>query len=90
MNRILIALALAGAASACKPPLHLTYDYGRAFVETLRVQSDLTRPSVQYAGYSLYGVEAAQIRLNVQEASTEAQEAEGELSADGGSGGGGR
>jgi hypothetical protein len=62
----LLALATAAALGGCKPPLHLSYDYGRAFVETLRVQADLTRPSVQQAGYSLYGIEAAQIRVNVQ------------------------
>jgi hypothetical protein len=82
MNRIILLLAVAALAGACKPPLHLSYDYGRAFVETLRVQADLTRPSVQYAGYSLYGPEAARIRLNVEEASTAKEEAVGELSAD--------
>ena len=52
--------------------------------ETLRVQADLTRPSVQYAGYSLYGPEAAHIRLNVEEASTAKEDAVGELKAESG------
>ena len=69
----LLAIALAAALGGCKPPLHLGYDYGRAFVETLRVQADLTRPSVQQAGYSLYGIEAAQIRVNVQTQSSDVE-----------------
>lgn len=81
MNRVLILLAAAALAGACKPPLHLSYDYGRAYVETLRVQADLTRPSVQYSGYSLYGVEAAAIRLNVETASTAQEDTTAELSA---------
>lgn len=80
MNRLVILLAAVALSSACKSPLHLSYDYGRAFVETLRVQADLTRPSVQYAGYSIYGVEAAAIRLNVESASTQSEEATGEMS----------
>jgi hypothetical protein len=82
MNRVFILLAAAALAGGCKPPLHLSYDYGRAFVETLRVQADLTRPSVQYAGYSLYGPEAARIRLNAEEASSAKEEAVGELTAE--------
>ena len=85
MNRILLVLAAASAlAGGCKPPLHLGYDYGRAFVETLRVQADLTRPTVQYAAYSLYGPEAAAIRVNVQEATTEEEEVTSELQNSGG------
>lgn len=79
MNRPLILLAALLGATACKPPLHLSYDYGRAFVETLRVQADLTRPSVQYQTYSLYGIEAVKIRLNVSEATTDTEEAQPEF-----------
>lgn len=57
-------------ASACKPPLHLSYDFGRAFIETLTVQADFTRPSVVGETYHLYGVEGVQIRLNVEAQAT--------------------
>ncbi|MCB9666217.1 MAG: hypothetical protein H6732_19060 [Alphaproteobacteria bacterium] len=88
MTRVLFLLTVSVLAS-CKPPLHLGYDFGRAYVETLRVQADLTRPSVQYAGYSLYGIEAVQIRLNVNEATSDAEEANATLRSVGGGGGGG-
>ena len=39
---VLATLGLAG----CKQNLHLQYDFGRAYIETLRLQADLTRPSV--------------------------------------------
>lgn len=83
MNRTFVVLTVVAAlAGGCKPPLHLSYDYGRAYVETFRVQADLTRPSVQYAGYSLYGSEAAAIRLNVESAATEQKDAKGEMTAE--------
>ena len=81
MTRIALALALGAIAAGCKPPLHLSYDYGRAYVETLRVQADLTRPSVQYAGYSLYGTEAATIRINAEQSATDSEDAEMTLEA---------
>ena len=87
MHRVIFFLLGAAALSACKPPLHLTYDFGRAYVDTLTVQADLTRPSVQYAGYSLYGPEAAMIRLNVMMESSDKEDSESELQA-GGTGGG--
>ncbi|MCB9680269.1 MAG: hypothetical protein H6733_02255 [Alphaproteobacteria bacterium] len=92
LNLLAAGLLVGLSVGGCKPPLHLGYDFGRAFVETLRVQADLTRPSVQYAGYSLYGTEAVQIRLNVTETSTEKQDDTPELSgmSGGGGGGGGR
>lgn len=79
LRRLGLATLVLGAglaASACKPPLHLSYDYGRAFVETLRVQADFSRPSVMTASYHLYGVEAAAIRLRVSEVSSDVQEME--------------
>lgn len=77
MNRTpwLLCLALAGCAS----PLHLTYDYGRAYTESIVAQADLTRPSVAESLYSLYGVEAVNIRLRVQEESTDAETGNAEL-----------
>ncbi len=66
MNRLLLA-AIAVAASGCASPLHLTYDYGRAYTQAVTTQADLTRSSVSASQYQLYGVEAAQIRIRVQE-----------------------
>ncbi len=68
------------AAVGCASPLHLTYDYGRAYTESVVAQADLTRPSVAEAQYSMYGVEAANIRLQVQEQTTDAESGDAELS----------
>jgi hypothetical protein len=54
------------ATSACSAR-HLQYDFGRAYVDTLRMQADLTRPSALTEGYLLYGPEGIRIRLNAQE-----------------------
>jgi hypothetical protein len=57
--------------SACASPLHLTYDFGRAFTEAFTSQADLTRPSVANSTYQLYGTEAAEIRIRVREETTD-------------------
>ena len=74
MNRSLLATSLLGASIlgvGCGEPLHLGYDHGRAYTEAFMAQADLTRPSVANEQYVLYGIEGVQIRLNVQEVSTE-------------------
>lgn len=70
MNRVLLIM-LSTALCACVQPTHLQYDFGRAYTETFRAQADLTRPSAANQSYSLYGPEAAAIRINVQAAATE-------------------
>ena len=74
MNRIakpsLLLAAMLGAG-ACASPLHLTYDHGRAYTEAVVRQADLTRPSVANSQYPLYGVEAEQIRIQVQKKTTD-------------------
>ena len=77
-------LALLFLAAGCKPPLHLQYDFGRAYVETLRLQADLTRPSVAGEGYFLYGPEGVMIRVNTSEATSEENDAKKTISATGG------
>ena len=62
--------AVFGVLVGCKPPLHLSYDFGRAYIETLRVQADFTRPSIVSESYNLYGVEGVMIRINVQSTTT--------------------
>jgi hypothetical protein len=75
MNTRTVTLALALVALAgCNTRLHLTYDFGRAYTEAFVAQADLTRASVQAVSYSLYGVEAAQIRIRVQENSTDVED----------------
>ena len=74
-----LGLATLFGVGACTSPLHLTYDYGRAYTESIVAQADLTRPSVAESQYSLYGVEAVNIRLRVQEESTDAESGKMEL-----------
>jgi hypothetical protein len=75
-RRLLLAFAAAASASACKPPLHLQYDFGRAYVETLRLQADRTRPSAAHEAYQIYGLEGIGIRQNVQLESGDAESGE--------------
>lgn len=63
MTRMIFVL---GLVTGCTQPLHLQYDFGRAYMSTFRTQADLTRASSANQSYSLYGPEAAAIRLNVQ------------------------
>lgn len=80
--RLLLLTALCGGlSSACKPPLHLTYDYGRAYIETLRLQADLQRPGVVNEAYMLYGVEGVGIRKNVIENTVDEETGEATLKA---------
>lgn len=72
MNRVFVLLAL-GAASGCASPLHLQYDYGRAYTAAMVSQADLTRPAVANAQYQLYGTEAEAIRIRVREKTTDAE-----------------
>ncbi len=74
-------LASTAFAPACKQPLHLGYDYGRAYVETLRLQGDITRASVATEDYLLYGPEGVKIRVNVQTSTSEAETGEATLKA---------
>ncbi|HMV65394.1 MAG TPA: hypothetical protein PKA64_00995 [Myxococcota bacterium] len=76
----LLVTGVVALSAGCKPPLHLTYDYGRAYVDTLRLQADLQRPSVVGEAYMLYGAEGVGIRLNVQTMTSEAETGEATLS----------
>ena len=75
MNRLFLAALVVGA-TGCASPLHLTYDYGRAYTQAVTTQADLTRSSVSASQYELYGTEAAAIRINVETDSTNAETAE--------------
>lgn len=82
-----LGLLLALAAAGCAEPLHLGYDHGRAFTESVNLQADLTRPSVLGRTYELYGVEAAAIRINVRAAATGAETADAGFDVKGGDAG---
>jgi len=82
-----LAVALTLGWAGCAEPIHLGYDHGRAFTESMELQGDLTRPAVLGRTYDLYGVEAAAIRLNARSASTAAEKAEAGFEVEGGSAG---
>jgi len=77
----LLLLAALGTG-ACASPLHLTYDHGRAYTEAVVRQADLTRPSVANSQYALYGVEAEQIRIQVQNQTTDVEDNQSSLTQD--------
>lgn len=67
------------AVAGCAEPLHLGYDFGRAFTQAVVAQGDLTRPSIANERYVLYGIEGTQIRLNVAQETTETETGQSEL-----------
>ena len=73
------ATLTAVVASGCVSPIHLTYDYGRAYTASIVEQADLTRPSVAELNIFLYGKEAEQIRIRVKEKSTDVESGESKL-----------
>lgn len=60
----------------CAQPLHLQYDYGRAFEESMKLQMDRKRPSVAKSEYELSGTEGLKLRENVEKATTEEKSGE--------------
>lgn len=68
----LIATSLIG----CAQPVHLQYDFGRAYTESMRTQANLDRPTVAQSNYPLSGTEAILIRQNVEK--QDAKEKSGE------------
>lgn len=80
-------LLAAAALGGCASPLHLTYDYGRAYTAAIISQADLTRPSVANSQYYLYGPEAEAIRIQVQEKTSDEEDTSSNLTVSGGGGG---
>ncbi len=66
---------------ACAQPVHLQYDFGRAYTESLRTQANLDRPSVAQANYPLTGTEAILIRENVEKEGAKEKTGEAESTA---------
>jgi hypothetical protein len=79
MNKLrlfpILALGLGILLAGCKAPVHLSYDFGRAYQATFPVQSDLTRESVMSLQHPLGGMEGVEIRLKVTKETTEKKEA---------------
>ncbi len=75
-------MALLLVLTGCASPLHLTYDFGRAYTESVVAQADLTRQSAADQQYWLYGNEAAAIRIQVQETTTDKESGEATLQQD--------
>lgn len=73
-NVLFVALA-----AGCASPIHLTYDHGRAYTESVTKQADLTRPSVANDVYKLYGTEAETIRIQVRKSATDEETGEAQL-----------
>ncbi len=76
------SLLLSGTLSVgCIQPLHLQYDYSRAYTEALTIQSDLNRESVAEANYVLSGTEALELRQRATESATDEESGEAELTS---------
>jgi hypothetical protein len=67
----MISLSFATLLGGCAQPVHLSYDFGRSYSDTMSAQADLTRPAIAMTNYHLYGLEAVSIRLNVEAAAQE-------------------
>jgi hypothetical protein len=61
----LACVAGIACVAGCAQPLHLQYDFGRAYTDSLQIQANLARPSVANAAYAISGTEAILIRENV-------------------------
>ena len=66
-----IGMAICFVSTGCKAPVHLSYDYGRAYQATFPVQADLTRESVMSLQHPLGGLEGVEIRLKVTQDATD-------------------
>ncbi len=74
-------ILLLAVGLGCTQPLHLQYDYGRAFTESMAIQADLTRESVAESGYALSGDEGLELRQRVFEKSTDEESGETETTS---------
>ncbi len=72
----LIALILGG----CSAHQSIAANFGQAYQHTFATQADLTRASVTDATFLLSGREAAAIRINVQESSSNTETAKTQTS----------
>lgn len=55
---------------ACAQPLHMQYDFGRAYRDSVELQAQLDRPGAAQAQYMLQGAEAVDMRKAVRDITT--------------------
>lgn len=79
--RALFVLSVLTLAAGCGHPQTLTYDYGRAYEAAFAAQADLTRPSAKGLDYPLSGTEGIELRLRVQEETTDEESGRAETTA---------
>lgn len=72
-------MLLLAVFSGCAQPLHLQYDHGRAFEQTLAMQADRTRPAAVDAAYPLSGAEADAMRRQVEVATGDEESGKAEV-----------
>ena len=72
-------LASSTLAAGCMQPLHLQYDYSRAYMQVMTTQADLTRESVADSDYVLSGIEALELRQRATESATDEESGEAEV-----------
>ena len=76
-----LLLAASTALAGCAQPLHLQYDFGRAYTQSLEIQANLERPTATGQNYPLTGTEALLIRANVEKEDSEAKSGQAEATA---------
>lgn len=69
-------MTLLALVFGCAQPLHMQYDFGRAYEESMKLQMDRQRPSVANSGFALTGTEGIKLRENVEKATTEEKSGE--------------
>jgi len=65
---------------ACSTHQGLSPDFAQAYQQAFTAQTDLARPSAEGATFLLSGREAAAIRINVQESSSNTESAKSQTS----------
>jgi predicted lysophospholipase L1 biosynthesis ABC-type transport system permease subunit len=76
-----LAAPFALALTGCGQPHHLGPDHGESYRAAFTTQADLTRASAVDDQYPLSGFEAMEIRMRVQEATTDQETATPESTA---------
>jgi hypothetical protein len=73
IQKIVVAAIAVSLSTGCAARAHLGFDYGESFSRAFTTQADLTRTTIATSEYKLSGIEAASIRILVQEATTDAE-----------------
>jgi hypothetical protein len=73
IQKIVVAAIAVSLSTGCAARTHLGFDYGESFSSAFTTQADLTRTTIATSEYKLSGTEAANIRILVQEATTDSE-----------------